>query len=130
MASLRQWIQAATIALDQASRALIVRAAEVEVSKDVALLGAQTNAVIWAPASGKRICLSSLTFTVDADCTVTVFRGTNQSGKRLTNQKFTAGSGASILYIPMFRCGTDEALRVTTSAGNINITVTGLEEDC
>lgn len=128
MSILRQWIQAATIALDEATRALMVRTAEVEVSKDVALTGAQTNTNIWAAASGKRICLSSLTFTVDADCTVTVFRGINQSGKRLINQKFKAGSGVSIPYIPMFRCATDEALKVTTTAGNINITVTGLEE--
>ena len=128
MSVLRQWIQAATIALDEATRALIVRAGEVEVSKDVALIGAQTNTSVWAPASGKRICLSSLTFTVDADCTVTVFRGTNQGGKRLINQKFKAGSGVSVPYIPMFRCAVEEALRVTTDAGNINITVTGLED--
>lgn len=128
MASLRQWIQTATVALDAATRALLVQLTEVDVSKDVALVGAQTNAAIWTPAAGRQICLSSLTFTVDTDCTVTVFRGTNVPGKRLINQQFKAGSGASIPYVPMFRCGTDEALKVTTTAGNINITMTGIED--
>lgn len=127
MASVLQWIQAATVALDEFTRALLVRLPDISVSKDAALTGPQTNTTIWAPASGRRIGLSSLTFTVDADCTVTIFRGTNAAGQRLIHQKFKAGSGAGILYVPMFRCGTDEALKVTTDAGNIHITLTGEE---
>jgi hypothetical protein len=128
MASLRQWIQSATIALDQLTRALFVRFVDVDVSKDAALTGAQTDTSVWAPTAGKQICLSSLTFTVDADCTVTIHRGTNVTGKRLINQKFKAGSGVSLPYIPMFRCAVDEPLKVTTDAGNINITLTGIED--
>lgn len=127
MATFFQWVHAATVALDDATQALLVRLADVTISKDVALTGAQTGTTIWAPATGKQIGLSSLTFTVDADCTVKIFRGTDAAGKRLINQKFKAGSGVSIPYSPMFRCGTDEALKVTTDAGNINITVTGEE---
>lgn len=128
MPNLRQWIQSATIALDQLTQALFVRLADIDVSKDVALTGAQTNTTIWTPAAGKQICLSSLTFTVDADCTVTIFRGTNAVGRRLIHQKFKAGSGVSLPYVPMFRCAAGEALKVTTDAGNINITLTGIED--
>lgn len=127
MASILQWVHAASVALDQITHALLVRLADVSASKDVALTGAQSGATIWTPAAGKQICLSSLTFTVDSDCTVTIYRGTNVPGKRLINQKFKAGSGASIPYVPMFRCGTDEALKITTDADGINITVTGEE---
>lgn len=127
MGIIRQWIQSATVALDAATRALLVRQSDVDVCKDVALTGAQSGATVWAPTTGRQICLSSLTFTVDADCTVKVFGGTDVSGKRLINQKFKAGSGASIPYTPMFRFAADEALKVTTDAGNINVTVTGVE---
>lgn len=99
----------------------------VDTSKDSALVGAQTNQAIWTPATGKQIFLASLTFTVDADCTVTIFRGTNDAGKRLVNQKFKAGTGAALAYLPLFRCLKNEIIKITTDAGNINLTMTGFE---
>ena len=125
---LRQWIQTATVAFDAVTRALLVRQAEVETCKDADLTGPQTDTAVWTPAAGNQVCLSSLIFTVDADCTVTLFRGQDLPGKRLIHQKFTAGSGIAIPYLPMFRCQLDEALKVTTDAGNIRITLTGTEE--
>ncbi len=99
----------------------------VQTSKDVALVGAQTATAIWTPASGKRLLITSIAFTVSADATVKIFRGSDADGKRFFNQLFAMKSGAALPYIPPFLCLADEALKVTTDAGNINITVTGAE---
>jgi len=103
-----------------------LRAEAVETVKDVSLSGAQTGTTIWAaPTGGERIYLSSLLFTVSADCNVKIFMGTDATGNRLVYQDYVAGSGAC-LQLPPLACPPNTALKVTTSAGNIGITMVGM----
>lgn len=127
MPAKRLWIHSANVAIDEYTGAVIVQQAIADVCKDVAFTGAQNNALIWQPGGGKQIAISSLTLSVDADCTVTIFWASNVPDKRLVNQKFKAGTVFNIPYFPMFRCGLDKPLKVTTTGGNINITAVGTE---
>jgi hypothetical protein len=127
MPTKRQWIQSANVAIDEYTAGLLVQHTIADVTKDAAFTGPQTNATIWQQAGGRQIAISSLTLSVDADCTVTIFWASNVPDKRFINQKFKAGTVLNIPFIPMFRCGVDKAIKVTTTGGNINITAVGTE---
>lgn len=127
MPTKKQWIKSATVSIDEYTGGILVQQAIADECRDVAFTGAQNNATIWQPGSGKQVAISSLTLSVDADCTVTIFWASNVPNKRLVNQKFKAGTVLNIPYFPMFRCGVDKAIKVTTTGGNINITAVGTE---
>lgn len=98
-------------------------------TKDGALTGAQTATAVWTPASGKRVAFAGGVFkTQSASGKLTLFRGSNATGKRILYHTFDIDGGISFA-IP---CGPllleiDEVLYVTTTAGNLEYVLFGEE---
>lgn len=91
--------------------------------------GAVTDGIVWSPASGKRWFITHLSFNVSAACTVTFEDDLAGGDSAVWKGELAANSGAVLTFpeVPMFS-GEDAAdLLVTTSAGNIYVTVVGYE---
>ena len=92
--------------------------------------GAATDGIIWSPASGKRWHVTSLIFQVSADATVTFEDDKAAGDDPVLKGEFKAGSGLALTFDEKypFASGEDAAdLLVTTSAGNIYVSVVGYE---
>lgn len=92
--------------------------------------GAATDGIIWSPASGKRWHITSLYFQVSADATVTFEDDKSGGDDPVLKGEYKAGSGIALTFDEKypFASGEDAAdLTVTTSAGNIYVTVIGYE---
>ena len=92
--------------------------------------GAVTDGIVWSPAAGKRWHVTSLIFQVSADATVTFEDDKAGGDDPILKGEFKAGSGLALSFDEKypFASGEDAAdLTVTTSAGNIYITVVGFE---
>jgi len=92
--------------------------------------GAATDGIIWSPAAGKRWHVTSLIFQVSADATVTFEDDKAGGDDPVLKGEFKAGSGLALTFDEKypFASGEDAAdLMVTTSAGNIYISVVGFE---
>jgi hypothetical protein len=100
------------------------------VHKPFSYTGAQTDAIIWSPAAGKRFHITDYGFVVSAACTVTF--EDDRSGGDVSigiGGSFAANSGKESPghATPIFS-GEDAAdLVLTTSAGNIEGYVSGYE---
>lgn len=90
--------------------------------------GAVTDGIIWSPAAGKRWYVTDIFINVSAAATVTLEDDKAGGDEAVWKAELAANSGWSHRFgTPLFS-GEDAAdLLVTTSAGNVYITVTGYE---
>lgn len=90
--------------------------------------GAATDGIIWSPAAGKRWYVTDIFINVSAAATVTLEDDKAGGDEAVWKAELAANSGWSHHFgTPLFS-GEDAAdLLVTTSAGNVYITVTGYE---
>lgn len=92
--------------------------------------GAVTDGIVWSPAAGKRWHVTSLYFQLSADATVTFEDDKAGGDDPVLKGEYKAGSGVALSFdekYPM-ASGEDAAdLIVTTTAGNICVTVIGYE---
>lgn len=90
--------------------------------------GAVTDGIVWSPASGKRWYVTDIFLNVSAAATVTLEDDLVAGDSVVWKAELAANSGWSHHFgTPLFS-GEDAAdLLVTTSAGNVYITVTGYE---
>lgn len=92
--------------------------------------GAATDGIIWSPAAGKRWHVVSLFINVSAAATVTLEDDKAGGGEAVWKAEFAANSGAVQYFGEMYplASGEDAAdLIITTSAGNVYVTVVGFE---
>ena len=116
MGILREWIQVVTLALDGATRALLVQVGPKPQRKSVRFAGPQTAAVLWAPDAGKALRITQITVVGDAAGTVTVFEDTDTDNKRLVDGSFSANAGIAERYAPYDELAAGAALKITCSA--------------
>jgi hypothetical protein len=90
--------------------------------------GAVTDGIVWSPAAGKRWYVTDIFIGVSAAATVTLEDDLSGGDSAVFKMEFSANSGWSHRFgTPLFS-GEDAAdLLVTTSAGNVYITITGYE---
>jgi len=90
--------------------------------------GAVTDGIVWSPAAGKRWYVTDLIINVSAACTVTFEDDKAGGDEAVMKFELAANSGLSHSFATPWFSGEDAAdLIVTTSAGNVYITVTGYE---
>jgi hypothetical protein len=91
--------------------------------------GAVTDGVIWSPAAGKRWCVTSMIINVSAASTVTLEDDLTAGDSAIFKAELAGNSGVAHNFgdFPLFS-GEDAAdLMITTTAGNVYVTVTGYE---
>jgi hypothetical protein len=90
--------------------------------------GAATDGIVWSPAAGKRWYVTDIFINVSAAATVTLEDDLVAGDAAVWKAELAANSGWSHHFgTPLFS-GEDAAdLLVTTTAGNVYITVTGYE---
>lgn len=92
--------------------------------------GAVTDGIVWSPAAGKRFHVVSMFLNTSAAATVTFEDDKAGGDEAIMKMELAANSGMTINFGEKYplASGEDAAdLIVTTSAGNIYITVTGYE---
>jgi hypothetical protein len=92
--------------------------------------GAVTDGIVWSPAGGTRWHVVSMFINVSAAATVTFEDDKAGGDEAVMKMELAANSGMTINFGELYplASGEDAAdLIVTTSAGNIYITVTGYE---
>jgi hypothetical protein len=92
--------------------------------------GAVTDGIVWSPAAGKRWHVTGLYFQVSAACTVTFEDDKAGGDDPVLKGEYPANGGAFLEFPEKYplASGEDAAdLLVTTSAGNIYVTVVGYE---
>ena len=90
--------------------------------------GAVTDGIVWSPAAGKRWYVTDMIVNTSAAATVTFEDDLGAGDAAVMKMELAANGGFSHKFgTPLFS-GEDAAdLLVTTSAGNIYITITGYE---
>jgi len=90
--------------------------------------GAVTDGIVWSPAAGKRWYVTDLIINVSAAATVTFEDDKAGGDEAVMKFELAANSGIAHSFNTPWFSGEDAAdLIVTTSAGNVYITVTGYE---
>lgn len=92
--------------------------------------GAVTDGIVWSPAAGKRWHVVSMFINVSAAATVTFEDDKAGGDEAVMKMELAANSGVAYNFAEKYplASGEDAAdLLVTTSAGNVYITVTGYE---
>lgn len=92
--------------------------------------GAATDGIIWSPAAGKRWHVVSMYLQTSAAATITLEDDKTGGDEAIWKGEFAANQGMTIHWGEKYplASGEDAAdLMVTTTAGNIYITVTGYE---
>lgn len=92
--------------------------------------GAVTDGIVWSPAAGKRWHVVSMHLNVSAAATVTLEDDLAAGDSVVWKAELAANSGETINFSELYplASGEDAAdLLVTTTAGNIYITLTGYE---
>ena len=90
--------------------------------------GAVTDGIVWSPAAGTRWHVMSMYVNVSAAATVTFEDDLSGGDSAVLKGEYAANSGFTVHFNPPLASGEDAAdLLVTTSAGNIYVTVTGYE---
>lgn len=98
------------------------------VKKYYANTGAVTDGIVWSPAAGKRWYVTDLIFTTSAAATVTFEDDKAGGDETVLAMDCAANSGVAHHFATPLFSGEDAAdLIVTTSAGNIKVTVVGYE---
>ncbi len=100
----------------------------VAVKKYYTNAGAVTDGIVWSPAPGKRWYVGTLFIGVSAASTVTLEDDLVAGDSPVYKMEFAANSGVALPFDPALASGEDAAdLLVTSTAGNIYITITGWE---
>jgi hypothetical protein len=92
--------------------------------------GAATDGIIWSPGAGKRWHVVSLIINVSAAATVTLEDDLAGGDSAVWKAELAANSGLAINFSEKYplASGEDAAdLTITTTAGNVYVTVTGYE---
>lgn len=92
--------------------------------------GAATDGIVWSPAAGKRWHVVSMFINVSAAATVTLEDDLAAGDSVVWQAELAANSGAVVNFSEQYplASGEDAAdLIITTSAGNVYVTVTGYE---
>ena len=90
--------------------------------------GAVTDGIIWSPAAGTRWYITDMIVNVSAACTVTIEDDKAAGDDPRMKFEFAANGGFCKSFRTPFASSEDAAdLLVTTTAGNIYITITGYE---
>lgn len=90
--------------------------------------GAVTDGIVWSPAAGKRWYITDIIINVSDAATVTLEDDVTAGDDPVFKAELAANSGISHSFTTPLYSGEDAAdLLVTTSAGNVYITVTGYE---
>lgn len=90
--------------------------------------GAVTDGVVWSPAAGKRWYVTDIIINVSAAATVTLEDDLTAGDSAVFKAELAANSGIAHSFITPLFSGEDAAdLLITTSAGNVYVTVTGYE---
>jgi hypothetical protein len=98
------------------------------VSKYYTSAGAVTDGIIWSPAAGKRWYITDLIINVSADATVTLEDDLTAGDSPVFKAELAANSGLPHSFNTPLFSGEDAAdLTITTSAGNVYVTITGYE---
>ena len=98
------------------------------VKKYYANTGAVTDGIVWSPAAGKRWYVTDLLLTTSAAATVTFEDDLGAGDSIVAAFDLAANSGVAHHFATPLFSGEDAAdLLVTTTAGNIKITITGYE---
>jgi hypothetical protein len=99
-----------------------------QVKKYYANTGAVTDGIVWSPAAGKRWYVTDIILNVSAAGTVTFEDDKAGGDEAVMKFEFAANSGISHSFATPWFSGEDAAdLLVTTTAGNVYITITGYE---
>lgn len=99
-----------------------------QVKKYYANTGSVTDGIVWSPAAGKRWYVTDLILTTSAAATVTLEDDLAAGDSTVLALDLAANSGVSHSFQTPLFSGEDAAdLLVTTTAGNIKITVVGYE---
>lgn len=99
-----------------------------QVKKYYTNAGAVTDGIIWSPAAGKRWYVTDIFINVSAAATVTLEDDLAGGDSAVWKAELAANSGWSHSFNTPLFSGEDAAdLIVTTSAGNVYITVVGYE---
>ena len=90
--------------------------------------GAVTDGVVWSPAAGKRWYVTDMIINVSAAATVTLEDDLTGGDSPVFKAELAANGGLCKRFATPLASGEDAAdLLVTTSAGNVYITITGYE---
>lgn len=92
--------------------------------------GAVTDGIVWSPASGKRWHVVSMYLQTSAAATVTLEDDKAAGDDPVWKGELAANSGITVNFSERYPMASNEDaadLLVTTSAGNIYITITGYE---
>ena len=100
----------------------------VDVKKYYTSAGAATDGVIWSPAAGKRWYITDIFIQVSAVATVTLEDDLAAGDSAFWKAELAANSGWSHSFTTPLFSGEDAAdLLITTTAGNVYVTVSGYE---
>jgi len=92
--------------------------------------GAATDGIIWSPAAGKRWHIHTIFIQVSAAATVTLEDDLTAGDSAIWKAELAANSGVVLTFPEKYpwASGEDAAdLIITTSAGNVYVTVSGFE---
>lgn len=99
-----------------------------QVKKYYTNAGAVTDGIIWSPAAGKRWYVTDIFIGVSAASTVTLEDDKSGGDEAIFKMEFAANSGWAHTFATPWFSGEDAAdLIITTSAGNVYVTVCGYE---
>lgn len=99
-----------------------------QVKKYYTNAGAVTDGIIWSPAAGKRWYVTDIFINVSAAATVTLEDDLAAGDAAVWKAELAANSGWSHSFNTPLFSGEDAAdLLITTTAGNVYVTVTGYE---
>jgi hypothetical protein len=102
--------------------------ATTHVKKYYTSAGAATDGIIWSPAAGKRWYVTDIFIQVSAAATVTLEDDLAAGDSAIWKAELAANSGWSHSFTTPWFSGEDAAdLIITTSAGNVYVTVCGYE---
>lgn len=107
------------------------------VRKDFSYSTAQTNTIIWTPASGKKFVVTDIVMNVRNSTlgalTLAIFDDTNAAGNSLHKATYESGANTDVisnLGTPFVSNALNQSLKITTSGGlTISGTVWGYETE-
>ena len=106
----------------------LATAATAHVKKYYTSAGAATDGIVWSPAAGKRWYVTDMIINVSAAATVTLEDDLTAGDSPVFKAELAANSGIAHSFKTPLYSGEDAAdLLITTSAGNVYVTVTGYE---
>lgn len=106
----------------------LATASTTHVKKYYTNAGAVTDGIVWSPAAGKRWYITDIFINVSAAATVTLEDDKTGGDDPVWKAELAANSGWSHSFKTPLYSGEDAAdLIITTSAGNVYVTVTGYE---